>query len=438
MLSLHRTLRTFVTYAACSMVVCVANADDWRGFRGTSGTGKSDDAKAPLSWSDTENIKWKVDLPGPGSSSPIVVGNRVFVTAYSGYGVIKEKPGDQQDLRRHLICVNRSNGDVVWTRTVEPVLPEAKFQGFHTEHGYATNTPVSDGERVYVFFGKSGVLAFDLDGNELWRTSVGTNSFSKQWGSSASLVLHDDLVIVNAATESHSIRALDRKTGEEIWKYESKGLDNAFGTPRLVEANGETQIVLAVRGAVWALDAKTGKRVWFAESPIDGNASPDVVIGDGVVYAFGGYPVRASIAIRLGGKGDVTDSHVVWSSRKVSSYVGTPILHDGHLYWVTDKGMAMCIRADSGEVVYQQRMRNPKGGSLGGRPFYSSPILVGDRYYSVTRTSGTAVIAATPEFQLLGWNRFASDNSDFSGTPAIVDGQIFLRSYKTLYCIEDD
>lgn len=159
-----------------------ANAGDWLGFRGTTGAGKSSDGMAPLSWSDTENLKWKLDLPGPGSSSPIVVGNRVFVTAYSGYGETKEEPGDQKDLRRHLICVNRSSGEVDWTRTVEPVLPEAKFRGFHTEHGYATHTPVSDGKRLFAFFGKSGVLAFNLQGDELWRTSVGTNSFSKQWG----------------------------------------------------------------------------------------------------------------------------------------------------------------------------------------------------------------------------------------------------------------
>ena len=316
------------------------------------------------------------------------------------------------------------------------MLPEAKFEGFHTEHGYATNTPVSDGKHVYAFFGKAGVLAFDLDGNELWRTSVGANSFSKQWGSAASLVLHENLLIVNAATESHSLRALNRKTGNEAWRYESKDLDRAFGTPRLVAVDGTAQVVLAVPGEVWAINASTGERVWFVKSPIDGNASPDVVIGDGVVYAFGGYPVRASIAVRLGGQGDVTDTHVVWSSRKVSSYVGTPVLHNGHLFWITDTGIAMCISAQSGEVAYQQRMRNPSGGSLAGRPFYSSPVLVGDRYYSVTRTAGAAVVAAEPKFELIGWNRFASDASDFSGTPAIVDGQIFLRSYKTLYCVE--
>lgn len=204
-----------------------------------------------------------------------------------------------------------------------------------------------------------------------------------------------------------------------------------------MDVGGDAQIVLSMRGEVVGLDASTGKRLWFSKSPINGNASPDVIVGKGVIYAFGGYPVRASIAVRLGGRGDVTESHVVWSSRKVSSYVSTPVLHEGHLYWITDKGVAMCIRADSGDVVYQQRMRGGESGRLSGRPFYASPILVGNRYYAVTRTSGTVIVAAAPDFKALGWNRFASDKSDFSGTPAIVDGQIFLRSYKTLYCISN-
>ena len=428
----------FSLFASVTTLLLTASlsADDWTAFRGSARTGHSSSETAPLTWSDDEHVKWKIDLPGPGSSSPIVLGNRVFVTSYSGYGTSKTDIGKQEDLKRHLTCVDRGTGDVVWQKDIDPVLPEAKFTGFHVEHGYATNTPATDGKRIYAFFGKPGVFAFDLLGKQLWQVGVGAESFSKKWGSATSLVLHENLVIVNASTESHSLRALDRATGKEVWRVDSKKLDLTFGTPRIVQVGDHAELLIAVPGEVWGLDPATGKQIWFAESPVDGNASPDVVVGDGVVYAYGGYPVRASIAIRLGGTGDVTDSHVVWSSKKISSYVGTPLLHEGHLYWVTDKGVAMCIAADSGDVVYQERLSKPTGGSFGNRPFYASPILAGDRYYSVSRNGGTLVVAAKPKFELLHVNVLAQDDSDFSGTPAIVDGQIFLRSYRSLYCIE--
>ena len=184
---------------------------DWPQFRGPDGLGVSSDANVAVQWSESENLKWKTSLPGPGSSSPIVWGQHVFVTCYSGYGLSRTNPGNIEQLVRHLVCIDRKDGKVIWTRTVKAEMPEDAFAGMGVpEHGYASNTPATDGERVFVFFGKTGVLAFDLDGNQLWQVNVGKESSNRRWGSSASLILYKDMVIVNASEESQSILALDK------------------------------------------------------------------------------------------------------------------------------------------------------------------------------------------------------------------------------------
>ena len=170
-------MRTNVCSSVLVMLACsipCAIAADWPRFRGPNGSAVSEETGLPLTWSDTENIAWKAELPGPGSSSPIVSGDRVFVTCYSGYGVERSSSGDQEKLKRHLVCLSLRNGKVLWQKSVPATLPEDRYGGQLSEHGYATHTPAADGQRVFVFFGKSGVLAFDWEGNQLWQTSVGT------------------------------------------------------------------------------------------------------------------------------------------------------------------------------------------------------------------------------------------------------------------------
>lgn len=188
---------------AAAFAASSAVGSDWLRFRGPNGTGISPDTKAtPVTWSSTENLKWKVVLPGAGVSSPIVVGDRVFVTCYSGYGMSRESPGNQKDLKRHLVCVDRTTGSILWQKSFDPHLPEDQFSGAGVpEHGYASHTPVSDGERIYAFFGKSGVHAFDLDGKELWRAAVGTGSDPRRWGSSSSPIVFEKTLIVAAGPE---------------------------------------------------------------------------------------------------------------------------------------------------------------------------------------------------------------------------------------------
>jgi outer membrane protein assembly factor BamB len=411
-------------------------AADWVQFRGPNGTGISSDTNVPLKWSETENLLWKVELPGPGSSSPIVAGDRIFVTCYSGYGIPKSNGGDIKSLQRHVVCVGRSAGKILWTATVAAELPEDGYQGYISEHGYASNTPVTDGERVYCFFGKSGVFAFDLDGKQVWHVEVGKESSNRRWGSAASLILYKDSVIVNAAEESQSIRALDRKTGEERWKAAGAALELAYGTPALVTLkDGGQELVAAVPGEVWGLNPDTGKMRWFAEHQLTGNICPSAVVDGETVYLFGGFRSSGSLALKAGGTKDgtkdVTKSHLLWSSRN-SSYVATPVLHEGHLYWINDQGQAFCVDAASGELAYRERVAEIEGG---GRPVYASPVIANGMIYVPTRWNGVLVLPAKPKYEVLAQNRFVSDESDFNATPAISNGELFLRSNRFLYCV---
>lgn len=185
---------------------------------------------------------------------------------------------------------------------------------------------------------------------------------------------------------------------------------------------------------VWALNPDTGKLIWHAETDLDGNVAPSPVAGDGIVHVTGGFRRTGSIAIRAGGKGDVTKTHVLWSGRE-GSYVPSPLVHDGHLYLVSDQGVACCFEAGTGSVLYLERLGRRGRGGFGDKPFYASVVLVDGRLYAVSRRNGTFVLSAKPEFERLALNKFESDESDFNATPAISDSQVFLRSNRFLYCV---
>jgi outer membrane protein assembly factor BamB len=408
-----------------------STAADWPQFRGPNGAGvAAADANPPIEWTSTRNLAWRARLPGPGTSSPIVTGGRVFVTCYSGHG--DGSNGAMRDLQRHLVCADLESGKILWTQNVPAAQPEDQYDGFLTEHGYASNTPVTDGERVYAFFSKSGVHAFDLEGEKLWQVEVGRMSNNRRWGSGASLMLHGEHVIVNAADEGRKIVALDRQTGKEVWSSPASALELAFGTPILVTDGGREDLVIGVAEELWGINPANGKLRWLAETGIPGNVSPTVVQGDGRIYVFGGFPRRASVAVRTGGKGDVSGSHVAWRISK-TTYVPTPVYHDGHLYFVNDQGFALCVNAGNGDVVYEERVGAGSEGRRGGRPFYASAVLAGDRYYAISRKGGAYVIAAKPHFKVLAHNVIADDDSQFNATPAVFGGSILLRSDKALY-----
>ncbi len=406
---------------------------DWPRFLGPKGAAVVEQAKIPMQWSHRENLAWTFEMPGPGSSSPIVVGDKLFVTCWTGYG---DEPGnnDASKLERHLICLSLSEGKKLWQTTVPSTAQEDEYQGFITEHGYATSTPVSDGEHVFVFFGKTGALAFDMTGKKLWHTPLGTGSSARRWGSGGSPILYQDTVIVNATDESKSLVALDKKTGQVRWRAGGDMIELAYSTPSLIENQGRTELVFPIAQEIWGLNPDTGKLRWFATHGLPGNISPALIQDGDVVCLFGGYPTQGSAAVRLGGKGDVTQSHIVWQS-KSSSYVPTPVLHEGHLYVVNDAGFALCMEAKTGREVYRERViESGSGRGRGGKPFYASPVLIGDKLYAVSRRNGTFILRAKPSFEKLA-SIPPLDDSQFHGTPAIIGDRMILRSDKAVYCI---
>lgn len=400
-----------------SFVSALHADDNWPRFLGPEGRAISLDSQIPTTWNDDQNLKWKSPL-GPGSSSPIVWEQFVFVTSFSGEG---------EGVTRKLHCFDRATGENRWTFEVANSGYEDAYRGFITEHGYASNTPVTDGELVYVFFGKMGVYAIDFEGNQVWHQPVGKESSNREWGSAPSPVLHEEMLIVNAADEARSVIAFNKQSGEKIWTSEAAGYELSYNTPT-VDAKHE-HLIIPVPGELWGLNLKTGKLRWYAETNLTGNVSPSPIIDQEQIYIFGGFRSSGSHAFPTGGRGDITDNEA-WSSRN-SSYVATPLLHEGHFYWIDDRGVAHCMNASNGEQVYRERV---PGLSLGGRPVYASPVLAGDKIFVVSRHDGTFVLPAKPEFAVLSQNKF-SDDSDASGTPAISKNEMFLRTGQFLYCV---
>lgn len=392
----------------------------WPQFRGPGGQATSPDRNLPTTWSTTENIFWKTELPGAGTSSPIVLGDRIYLTSYSGYNVPRGDKGAQEDLKLHLISLTR-DGQIRWTRDVAPKLPEQ--DRIREEHGYASSTPAADDERVYVFFGKTGMLAFDHGGNQLWQASVGDEIHG--WGTANSPVLYKDLVIINASVESQSLVALNARTGREVWR--APGIRESWNTPILVKtANGATELVVAIMPKILGFDPATGKQLWSCNTDINWYMAPSLVSHNDVVYSVGGR-TGGGLAVRVGGRGDVTSTHRPWSIRKGSN-VTSPVYHDGHIYWMHENlGIAYCARAESGEIVYEARV--PGGGQV-----YASPVLADGKIYYLARDGKTHVLPAEPRFEVLAVNSIG-ERGVFNASLAIADGRIYLRSNQNLYCI---
>jgi outer membrane protein assembly factor BamB len=383
--------------------------------------GTSDEAGLPVKWSASENVAWKTPLPGPGASSPIVHGNHIYLTCYTGYFVPDQPGGSLDDLQRHLIALDRQTGKVLWDQSVAAKLPE---ESRIRDHGYAASTPAADAERVYVFFGKTGVFAYDHDGRRLWEANVGSGTHG--WGSAASPVLYKDLVFINASVESSSLLALDRQSGKEKWR--AGGIRESWNTPVIVTAaGGREELVVACQGELLAFNPASGEKLWSCKTDIGWYMVPSVVAAEGVVYCLGGRSGVAGLAVRAGGRGDVTATHRLWSSTRGSN-VTSPVYHDGHLYWMHEqRGVAYCAKADSGEVVYEQRL--DRAGQV-----YASALLAEGRLYYFTRDGKTFVLAAMPKFNQIAQNDL-SDRSLFNGSPAVNGKQLLVRSDKFLYCL---
>jgi outer membrane protein assembly factor BamB len=437
-------------------------AQDWPQFRGPDGNASAE-SKAPTNWSESENMVWKTKLPGKGSSSPIIVGDKIFLTAFSGYGMTavpaansgstdrnppKKTQGNQKgkqqggkknrnrqakgrsmnygnkaDLKLHTLCLDRVSGKLLWNKSIPASANEQAMSARVYDHGYASGTPVTDGESVYAYFGVSGAVAYDLDGNQLWHNGdLGTKTAG--FGSATSPAVNDDFVFINASIESGTLYALNKQTGEVAWKREN--VEKSWSMPFLANnAENKTELIINQKNTVYGLDPKTGSELWSCAG-IEDYVVPVPIAHDGILYCLGGRANRA-MAIRLGGKGDVTKTHRLWL-KPIGANVTSPLLHDGHLYWASDKGIANCMNAENGEKVYQQRMPTTER-------VYASIVRGSDKLYLTTRDKGVWVLDANPKFNEVSLNNIESETDLMNATPAISDGKLFLRSNTHLYCV---
>lgn len=408
------------TILAALLMVSGAGAADWRQFRGPAGLGISDEKGLPTKWSDKENIVWKLKLPGAGASSPITLGNRLYLTAYSGYGIDEKNPGDMKDLRRHLLCIDRIEGKVLWSKEFPSQIAEHAYKGEGAYQGYAGNTPITDGEKLYVFFGKAGVYCFDLDGKEIWHVTLGKGQSG--WGSGASPMLYKNLLIVNASIESQAVIALDKATGKEVWR--APKISSSWGIPVLVTTPEKAQeLVVSGSSRVVGIDPDSGKELWSAKGH-GGYVVPSVVTHNGVVYAIGGG--GTSLAIKAGGRGDVSETHVLWRKAKGSN-ASSPVYHNGNLYWINGNGgVLVCQDAATG---------NSTDLRLDSGNLWASPVLADGNLYFVSQFKGVYVVPAQPKLEVLAHNFFAEDKSRSNASIAVSEGRLYLRNDQYLYCI---
>ncbi len=441
-----------MTVVGVIAAVAAYAGENWYQHRGPRQDGVTAVDKLPLTWSETENMRWKMELPGPGTSSPVVWGDRVFVTAFSGYSIDKKNPNaeDTSKLQLHVACFHARTGKQLWQKAFTPknkVFPAATSP--MKLHGYATNTPAVDADAVYAAFGNAGFWALTHDGDVLWESSLGKETH--RWGSGASLVLWKDRVIANADIESHALIAFDRKTGKEAWRT-TEGFPQgdkkpwwggySWGTPVIVQTASRPELVLLTPGRINAFDPDTGKLLWHEKS-VGNYAMSTVIAHDGIIYAVMGsshHPVT-SIAYKAG---EADGKRELWRLENTGVATSTPACVDGLIYWAgfhggmrpnTPRGFC-CLDPKKQELLYKVIPEDDVLRCSNSKGIYACALAAPGRIYYVSQTNGAYVVARDKEFRILAHNKIAGDDSCFNATPVpLADGGLLLRSDKAIYCI---
>jgi outer membrane protein assembly factor BamB len=396
------------------------NAKNWAQFRGPAAKSIVD-GDFPRYWTDNENILWKTELVGRGGSSPIVFGDRVFVTSASGYGSSAQDPGKHTNLKHHLLCVDYSTGKINWQRDIKATLFTQQLNNNLLSHGFASSTPVTDGKMIYVFFGAAGVFAFDMDGNLAWQADVGF--LQDPFGSSASLTLVKDLLIVNASVESQSVFAINKNSGQGVWRIED--INRSWSTPVIGTApDGQDELVIMEKDFLRGFNPETGDELWHCDG-IHNYVVSTPIIEAGICYCNGGIE-KQLMAIKLGGRGDVTETHTLWNVPFVANVV-SPVLSEGIIYLVSDSGMLQCFDAASGELVNRRRLSTKS-------KVFSSPLLVGDELYIPLEAGNVYICQADTDAKKIALNKFNGGNS-LKASFAATDSELFIRDDDYLYCI---
>ncbi|MEM8955055.1 MAG: PQQ-binding-like beta-propeller repeat protein [Verrucomicrobiota bacterium] len=440
----------------------------WGQWRGPNATGAAPEgANPPLEWSEGKNVKWKVPIPGEGSSSAIVWGDKVFVQtavkvegdegaaagddaiempqAFAQQGPAREGPGERRRKkgggggfrgggaaapvahRFMLMCFDRETGDLLWEQVTAETTPH---EGHHANHAYGSHTPITDGEHVYAYFGSRGLYCYDMDGNLKWERDFGKMTTRATFGEGTSLALHGDKLVVNFDHEGPSfIEVIDKTSGETVWKKDRDEL-TTWATPLVVEVDGKAQVITNGKTAVRSYDLDTGEILWTSTGQTERPVATPVSDGENV-FVMSGHRGSKLSAIKLAeAEGDVTGTDVeFWTLSRDTPDIASPLLSDGRLYFVSGKGTYFSgYHAATGEKLFgPERIE-------GLRDIYSSPAAAGGRLYLVVRDGTTLVLKDGDELEVLAVNTL---DDEIDGSPAIVDGEMFLRGKNYLYCIAE-
>jgi outer membrane protein assembly factor BamB len=411
--------------------------DAWPHWRGPLATGEAPRADPPLTWDEKTNVRWKVKLPGRGSSTPIVLGDRVFVLAAADTGR-KAAPDDlpKQDPRFErktsppstyhqflVLCLDRATGKERWRKVAAEAVPH---EGHHPTHSYAAGSPVTDGRRLYVSFGSRGVFCYDLDGKLIWQRDLGVMWTRLAWGEASTPAVHGDTVVVVRDHEGQSgIVALDARTGKTRWQKD-RDEPTAWSTPLIVEHGGRAQVIVNATNKSRAYDLETGEIVWQCGGHTV-NTIPSPVVHDGLAICVSGYRGSLAWAVPLASKGEMTGKET-WKHGRGTPYVPSPLLAGGRLWFTsTNTSVLTILEARTGKVVLD-RERLPNVSS-----FYASPVAAKGRVYFVGRDGTTLVVRQDAKAEPLAVNRL-DDQTDAS--PALAGRQLFLRGHGHLYCLE--
>jgi outer membrane protein assembly factor BamB len=421
--------------------VSAATADDnWPQFRGPQAGVASDDPALPDSWSSADHVVWKVDVPGLGWSSPVVWGDHVFLTTVINSGTLEppkpglyfggERPASTAPHRWVAYDIDFKTGAIRWEKELRNSAPAGPR---HLKNSYASETPVTDGERVYFYFGSVGVFVFDMSGKPVWSKPIGPFKTRYGWGTAASPVLHSDrLYIVNDNDDQSFLAAYDKRTGQEIWRV-NRAEGTNWATPFVWENDRRTEIVTAGSGRVRSYDL-AGSLLWEL-SGMSSISIPTPFSRHGLLYISSGYvgdPMRPAYAIRPGASGDISlkagetsNAFIAWSSPALAPYNPTPLVYGDYYYTLYDRGFFTCHDAKTGKEVYgRQRIAADAGG------FTASPWAYNGKIFALSEDGDTYVIQAGPEYKLLGKNSLGGMTL---ATPAVAHGSLLIRTASALY-----
>ena len=411
-------------YFACFLLLsCSLLAGNWPAWRGPAGTGIAEESALPTKWSATDNVRWKVALPEAGNSTPVVWGNRVFVTQ----ALVKQN-------KRTLMCLDRKSGKLLWQKSVNWEGAEET----HETNPYCSATAVTDGERVIAWYGSAGVHCYDFEGKELWKREL--PKLDHEWGYGSSPLIDGDLCILyHGPGKDSSLMALHKKTGKTVWQVEDppiqkrmrtdgfrgqeRGIVGSFASP--IIAKGE--LIMVYPQLICAFNPETGEELWRCDG-LNELIYTSPIAGDGVVVAMGGF-LGTTVAVKQGGKGDVTQSHRLWTSVRTKNRLGSGVIKGEHVYILNTEGIAECIELKTGKSLWQERV-SAKGAKSSS---WSSMVLAGDNIYILNQSGDTVIMKANPKFEIVAVNAIGNELTNASH--ALSDREIFIRTHQHLWCI---